>query len=467
MSLRTARRACRMAASESVRIGTGASSAARRTLRRQDRIDVQGLASGQTRSSKSRRTSDCRTPPNILLVLIDDAGYGQMGTFGGGIPTPTLDRVANNGIRYTRFHTTALCSPTRAALLTGRNHHSVGTRRDRRGRHRFPRLFGHHPAHGGDVRRNLARIRLCQRLVWQEPQRAGLGDQSRRPLRSLGRWSGLRLFLWLRRRRYRSIPSGAGGKQEAHRAADDQRRWLALSLDDRHGRPRHPHDPRQPRLWRRSGRSSSISPRAPRTRRTRCPSRGSNKFKGQFDMGWDKYREQTIARQKKLGVVPQSTKLTPRPESLPAWDSLPANERKVYARMMEVFAGFTAHTDHEVGRVIDAIDADGRTGQHDRYLHGGRQRLERRRGLERPAQRDDVLQRHPRALGDETGRPRHAGQRQSTTTTFRPPGPGPWTRPFNGPSKSPATLAARATDWPFPGPSASRPAAKSAINSIT
>ena len=108
------------------------------------------------------------------------------------------------------------------------------------------------------------------------------------------------------------------------------------------------------------------------------------KFKGKFDGGWDKYREQTFARQKEMGIIPKDAKLTPRPDSLKAWDSLPANERRVYARMMEVFAAFTAHTDHEIGRVIDAVDELGELDNTIVIRHGRRQRLERRRRHERP-----------------------------------------------------------------------------------
>ena len=127
-------------------------------------------------------TFGLENPPNILIVLIDDCGFGQMSTFGGGIPTPTLDRIANNGLKYTRFHTTALCSPTRAALLTGRNHHSVGSGVIGEAGNRVSRLLGDHSRLRGNICGSLARVRLRQRLVWKKSQRSRLGDQPGWPL---------------------------------------------------------------------------------------------------------------------------------------------------------------------------------------------------------------------------------------------------------------------------------------------
>ena len=120
------------------------------------------------------------------------------------------------------------------------------------------------------------------------------------------------------------------------------------------------------------------------------------KYKGQFAGGWDKLREETFARQKKLGVIPADTKLTPRPKEIPAWDDMSADQKRLFERQMETFAGFAEHTDHEVGRLVDAAGSDRRAGQHDLLLHRGRQRLQRRRRTGRHLQRDDGAQRHRR-----------------------------------------------------------------------
>ena len=147
--------------------------------------------------------------PNVLLILTDDVGFGAPSTFGGVIPTPTLDRIANDGLRYTNFHTTALCSPTRAALITGRNHHSVGYRRHRRTGHRLPRLRQHHHQGQGDDRRDPEGQWLPHLLVRQEPQHAVLPGVRHRPVRPVADRHGLRVFLRLHGRRHEPVAAGA------------------------------------------------------------------------------------------------------------------------------------------------------------------------------------------------------------------------------------------------------------------
>ena len=143
--------------------------------------------------------------PNVLIILIDDAGFGQWGTFGGQVPTPNLDRLAKMGLRYTRFHTTALCSPTRAALLTGRNHHSAGTGVITEIGDGFPGYTGQIPKSAAMVCGGPAPERVQHRLLRQEPQHRRLGDQRLRPVRPLAKPAGLRLLLWLHRRRDQSM----------------------------------------------------------------------------------------------------------------------------------------------------------------------------------------------------------------------------------------------------------------------
>ncbi len=294
-------------------------------------------------------------PPNILIVLIDDAGYGQFGTFGGGIPTPTLDRIAKNGLKYTRFHTTALCSPTRAALLTGRNHHSVGSGVIGEAGTGFPGYSGIIPASAATVAEVLREYGYMNAWFGKNHN---VPDWETSIVGPFDRWaSGLGFDYF-----YGFV---GGDTDQFHPALVENRKRLEPPETNEDGSPYHFTTDIADKAVRMIRASKAVAPQRPffvyfATGATHAPhqvpSDWIEKFKGQFDDGWDAYREKTLQRQIKLGVVPEGTKLTKRPDSLPAWDSLPEDERKVYARMMEVFAGFTAHTDHEVGRVVDAID---------------------------------------------------------------------------------------------------------------
>lgn len=297
-------------------------------------------------------------PPNILIVLIDDCGYGQMGTFGGAIPTPTLDRVANNGIRYTRFHTTALCSPTRAALLTGRNHHSVATGVIGEAGTGFPGYTGIIPNTAATFAEVLREYGYANAWFGKNHN---VPDWETSLVGPFDRWAGGLGFDYF----YGFV---GGDTDQFHPALVENKKRIEPPATNEDGSPYHFTTDIADHAIRMMRASQAVAPQRPffvyfSTGATHAPhqvpAEWIAKFKGQFDDGWDAYREKTIARQKKLGVVPENTKLTPRPDSLPAWDSLPDNEKRVYARMMEVFAAFTAHTDHEVGRVVDAIEAMG------------------------------------------------------------------------------------------------------------
>ena len=191
------------------------------------------------------------------------------------------------------------------------------------------------------------------------------------------------------------------------------------------------------------------------------------KYKGKFDQGWDKVREETFDRQKKLGVIPADAKLTPRAPGVQAWDTLTAEQKKVFARFMEVYAGYLEQTDYNVGRVLEAIEEVGQTRQHARHLHRRRQRGQRRRKPARAAQRDDVLQRRegrPQARCSSGSTTSARGRR---TTTTRSAGRTPCAPRSSGPSRSPATTAARATAWSSRGRRGSRPRASSAPSGTT
>lgn len=302
--------------------------------------------------------------PNVLLILLDDAGYGQTGTFGGLIPTPTLDRLAAGGLRYTRFHVTALCSPTRAALLTGRNSHSVGMGMITNNSTSFPGYNGWIPKSAAFISETLRQNGYATSAFgkWHV-----LPDWESGPTGPFDHWPthqgfeyyygfiGGQMNQWTPNLfegeipLEMQIPPGRKADFTLNEAlADKAITWINTEKSVTPARPFFvyfapgaTHAPLQaPKAW-------------------------IEKFKGKFDMGWDQYRQIVFERQKKLGVIPSDAKLTPRPKEIPAWDSLSANQKKVAARLMEVFAGFMAQTDFEIGRVIDAIQ---QTGQLDNTL---------------------------------------------------------------------------------------------------
>ena len=296
--------------------------------------------------------------PNVLIVLIDDCGYGQMGTFGGGISTPTMDRIANNGLKYTRFHTTALCSPTRAALLTGRNHHSVASGVIGEAGTGFPGYTGVIPPTAATFAEVLREYGYANAWFGKNHN---VPDWETSLVGPFDRWaSGLGFDYF-----YGFV---GGDTDQFHPALVENKKRLEPPETNEDGSPYHFTTDIADHAIRMMRSSKAVAPQRPffvyfATGATHAPHQVPSdwiaKFKGQFDDGWDVYRKETLKRQIDMGIVPKDTKLTERPDSLPAWDSLPENERKVYARMMEVFAAFTAHTDYEVGRVVDAIDEMG------------------------------------------------------------------------------------------------------------
>lgn len=301
--------------------------------------------------------------PNVLVVLIDDAGYGQASTFGGPIATPNLTRVAEEGLRYTGLHTTALCSPTRAALLTGRNHHRVGFGS-------IGELPGPFPGYSGVLPKDCAPFpKILQHNGYAT---AAIGKWHLTPSRAQGpagpfdRWpSGWGFdYFW-------GFLSGESGQydpmiyendavDQAYGGPTDRAFYLPDALTDRaiawlHGTRAHKADKPWFMYY------STGCAHAPH----HVPEEWSAPYRGRFDDGWDVYRERTFARQKELGVVPADAELTPRDDAFPAWDSLSADERSLYARQMEVYAGYQANADHNVGRLFDEIE---RMGEWDDTL---------------------------------------------------------------------------------------------------
>jgi arylsulfatase A-like enzyme len=291
--------------------------------------------------------------PNVLVVLLDDAGFGSASVFGGPCRTPAFERLAANGLRYNRFHTTALCSPTRQALLTGRNHHAVGMGG-------ITEIATSAPGYSS-VRPNTA-APLAETLKLNGYSTAQFGKCHEVPV-----WQTSPLGP------FENWPSGGGGFEHFYGFLGGETNQYAPAIYN----GTVPVEPdRTPEEgyhftedmtdkaidWIRQQKAlmpdkpffTYFAPGATHAPH-HVPIEWSDKYKGQFDAGWDALREETLARQKELGVVPADAELTVRPDEIPAWDDMPDDLKPVLARQMEVYAGFMEHTDHHVGRLIDAL----------------------------------------------------------------------------------------------------------------
>jgi arylsulfatase A-like enzyme len=291
--------------------------------------------------------------PNVLIVLLDDVGFAATSTFGGPCATPNFEKLASGGLKYNRFHTTALCSPTRQALLTGRNHHSVAMGG-------ITEIATSAPGYSSILPKNKAPLPVTLKLNGYSTAQFGKCHEvpvwQTSPLGPFDQW-----------------PTGGGGfeyfygfiggetnqwdpgiyegttpveppktAEEGYHFTEDMtdkaiswvRQQKALMADKPffvYFAPGACHAPHHvPKEW-------------------------ADKYKGKFDQGWDKLREESLARQKKIGVVPQNAELTKRPKEIPAWDEVDPKMKPVLARQMEVYAGFLEHTDHHVGRLIDTL----------------------------------------------------------------------------------------------------------------
>jgi arylsulfatase A-like enzyme len=299
--------------------------------------------------------------PNVLLIMTDDTGFGAADTFGGPIATPTLDRLANSGLRYNQFHTTALCSPTRAALLTGRNHQSVGMGNITEFATGYPGYTSIMPKSAGTVGNIL--VDNGYNTAWFGKHHL-VPEWMQGPGGPFDQWAGGLGFEYF----YGFLggdtdqwhpalfenttpvlpPFGDPNYILIHDLADRTINWI---------RTQHAAAPNKP-FFAYFAPGNSHAPH-------QAPQDWIAKFKGQFDQGWDKVREETLARQTRLGVVPAGTVLTPRPKEIPAWESLSEDQKKVYTRMMEVYAATVAQSDYEIGRIIDALE---KSGQLDNTL---------------------------------------------------------------------------------------------------
>jgi arylsulfatase len=294
--------------------------------------------------------------PNVLLVLIDDAGFGNPGTFGGPIRTPNYTRMAEGGLRYNRFHVTALCSPTRASLLTGRNNHAVGFGS-------VGEFAGGFPGYSATLPRDCAPLPRILRDNGYSTVAFGkwhlTPDGQQGPAGPFDRWPngwGFEYFYGI---------LGGGSSQWDPCLAENQK--IIGTPEDFYDEddPYYFPDAMADRTieWLHGVRAQDASKPFFAYYSTGCSHAPhhvakdwADGYKGQFDQGWDRLREETFARQKELGVIPADAELTPRDDAFPAWDDVPDKLKPFYARQMEVYAGYSENADHNVGRVIDAIE---------------------------------------------------------------------------------------------------------------
>ena len=292
--------------------------------------------------------------PNVLIVLLDDAGFAASSAFGGVINTPTAERLARNGLRYNRFHTTALCSPTRAAMLSGRNHHTVGMGGVTDIATSAPGYNSVRPNTCAPVAEILklngystAQFGKCHEVpVWQTS-----------PMGPFDAW-----------------PTGGGGFEHFYGFLGGETNQWAPSLY----RDTVPIEPEKTAeegyhfttdltdkaiAWMRQQKAlmpdkpffAYFAPGATHAPH-HVPTEWADRYKGRFDKGWDALREEIFDRQKKAGVIPDDAELTARPKEIPAWDAMPNDLKPVLARQMEVYAGFLEHTDHHVGLLVNALE---------------------------------------------------------------------------------------------------------------
>ncbi len=306
------------------------------------------------RNAKAPERFDVKAPkgaPNVVVILIDDIGFGASDHFGGPISMPVLDKLGKNGLSYNRFHTTALCSPTRVAILTGYNHHSNNA---------------------GSIMETATAF----------PGNNGVRPQSITPMAEVLRQNGFSTAAF---GKYHETPpweisvSGSLDRWPTHSGFDkfygfiggETNQWAPLVYDGT-TQVEIPEDPKYHFTTDMTNNAISwvsfqqaLTPEKPffiyfatgaNHAPHHAPKEWIDKYKGKFDGGWDKMREETLERQKKLGIVPPDTKLAPKPADIKDWESLSADEKKLFSRQMEVYAGFSEHTDHEIGRLVSAIE---------------------------------------------------------------------------------------------------------------
>src|SRR6266446_3370085 len=295
--------------------------------------------------------------PNVLVILIDDAGFGASSAFGGPCQTPNAEKLAATGLKYNRFHTTALCSPTRAALLTGRNHHSVGMGG-------ITEIATGAPGYSSVLPNTISPLAKTLKLNGYSTAQFGKCHEvpvwETTPVGPFDAW-----------------PTGGGGFEYFYGfIGGEANQWYPTLFEGA--------TPVEPKKTPEEGyhfmedmtdkaiawiaQQKALAPDKPffayfapgaTHAPHHVPKEWADKYKGKFDQGWDKLREETFARQKEFGVIPANARLTPRDPAFPAWDSAPPEVKKLYAHQMEVYAGYQENADHAVGRVVQAIEEMG------------------------------------------------------------------------------------------------------------
>lgn len=346
-------------------LASGASSKASEALNRTVLPIPQPAFQGRIGPTVERSTADFPRPvqapagaPNVLIILLDDVGFGHASTFGGAVATPTMESLARQGLKYNTFHTTALCSPTRAALLTGRNHHSVGSGV-------VVEMGTGFPGYTGIVPNSTASLPSILRHNGYTTAAFGkwhnTPDKEISPAGPFDRWPTGRTWgfdtfygfmngethqyypVLYRNTTPVAIPrTPEQGYHITNDLVDEAIGWLHQV---------NAADPRKPWLLY----FSTGAVHAPH----HTPQAFIDQYKGRFNSGWDVYRQQTFERQKRMGVIPATTTLTPRPPEIPSWASQPQEARTVYSRLMENYSGFLEHTDRQIGRLIEALRQSG------------------------------------------------------------------------------------------------------------
>jgi len=294
--------------------------------------------------------------PNVLFIVQDDTGFGQMGCYGSPIKTPNMDALAENGLRFNNMHTTALCSPTRSCVLTGRNHHSNAMSCITEGSTGFPGANGNIPFENGFLSeilltRGYNTYALGKWHLTPADQISAAGPYDRWPLgRGFERYYG---FLGGDTHQYypeliadnHSVEPEKSPEEGYHLTEDLTDKAISFIADSKQVAPNKP-------FFMYFAPGAAHAPH-------HVPKEWADAYKGQFDGGWDAYREMTFKRQKELGLIPQDTELSRHDPDVQDWNTLSADEKKLYARMMEMFAGFMTHTDHHYGRLFDFLKSIG------------------------------------------------------------------------------------------------------------
>ncbi len=377
--------------------------------------------------------------PNVLLILIDDMGFGMPSAFGGPVQMPTAERLASEGLRYNRFHTTALCSPTRTALLSGRNHHMNNMGAITETATAFPGNTGQRP-------NNVAPLAEMLRLNGYSTAFFGKNHETAAwevsPSGPTDRW-----------------PTRSGFDKFYGFIGGETNQWAPF-LYDGLSPVEIPDDPNYHFMTDMTDKAvgwmlfqKSLTPGKPffmyfapgaTHAPHHVPKEWIAKYKGKFDQGWDKLREETLARQIKLGVVPPGTKLAPKPDDIKDWDKLSADEKRMFARQMEVYAAFGEYADAEIGRLLDAVDE---TGEADNtlvfYILGDN-------GTSAEGSMNGLFNEYtyfngvPETVAGRARAHRQLGRPDAPIRTWRPAGRSPATRRSRGRSRWRPTSAAPA-----------------------